>query len=1069
MAKKSEYNAKDISVLKGLDPVRKRPGMYIGSTDKEGLHHLIWECADNFIDEFMGGHGSQGEVVLHADDKVEVNDDGRGIPVDKHKETGRPAVETVMTTLHAGAKFGSKAYQVSGGLHGVGISVVCALSEWMRVEVSRDGYIHHQEYERGVPKGNLKKGEKTNKTGTRVIFKPDKEIFKDASFSSKKIISHLRQQAYLTKGIKITFKDKRKEQEENYSFYFEGGISSYVKFLTRGIDAVHPNVFYCTGEKEGVLIEAAFRYSQEYEIYEESFANNINTTEGGAHLTGFRVALTKTINNYAKREGLLKEADDNLRGEDVREGITGVVSVKIQEPQFEGQTKAKLGNAEARSATEFLISEHLIDFFERNPQDARAIIGKCILSAKARKAARAVRETVLRKGVLEGLSLPGKLSDCSSRNPEESELYIVEGESAGGCFSGETEIALADGRNVSFKQLIEEHRRGKSNYCYTIKEDGSVGIGLVKHPRKTKKNVEVIKVVLDNEEEITCTPDHKFMLRDGSYKRAENLTSEDSLMPLRKKLSELGNGITIEGYEMVFDNKESKWIFTHLLADKYNLENNIDSIKNGSQKHHKDFNKLNNSPENIERMTKEDHMNYHRKMTKYGIHKEEAKEKSKNTRQTKEYREKIRKKMTTPEMREMLSRRAKKQWEDENYKKYMAKKFLDFYKSDSTYREINRKMLNENQKKYWAEEENRKKQAKRIKDYFEDNPEEKEKLTEKAKKQWTDKSLLEWRAQETKKQWTSDFREKRKKSYNETYRKKALELLKEVYRQNGFIGEEEYQKERRKRKDMSILKYETICKRFFEGSEKRMEEAVVNYNHRIKKIERDEKRMDVYDIEVDKTHNFALASGVFVHNSCKGARDRRFQAILPLKGKILNVERYRLNKVLESKEVKALVIALGTAIAEDFDIEKLRYQRIIIMCDADSDGNHIKTLLLTLFFRHFRPLIEKGYLYIARPPLYKIQAGKRIEYAYTEEDKAESLQDIKSDSVDIQRYKGLGEMNPDQLWETTMNPENRMLLQVNIEDAKDADRIFDALMGQEVSLRKNFIKTHAKEVGNLDI
>jgi len=633
--KKSEYNAKDISVLKGLDPVRKRPGMYIGSTDLEGLHHLIWEGVDNFIDEFMGGYGKEGSVILHADNRVEVSDDGRGIPVDKHKDTGRPAVETVMTTLHAGAKFGSKAYQVSGGLHGVGISVVCALSEWMRVEIHRDGHKYSQEYKRGEVLGDLKKEGKTDRTGTTMIFQPDPEIFKEVNFDAKKIINHLRQQAYLTKGIKINFADKRKETEKKYSFYFEGGIASYVKFLTRGIEPIHPNVFYCSEEKDGIIVEAAFRYSQEYEIYEESFANNINTKEGGAHLTGFRAAMTKTINNYAKREGLLKESDDNLRGEDIREGLTSVVSVKLREPQFEGQTKAKLGNPEARIATDTLVAERLLDFFERNPQDARAIINKCVLSAKARKAARAVRETVLRKGALEGLSLPGKLADCTTKKPEESELYIVEGESAGG--------------------------------------------------------------------------------------------------------------------------------------------------------------------------------------------------------------------------------------------------------------------------------------------------------------------------------------------------------------------------------------------------------------------------------------------------SCKGARDRRFQAILPLKGKILNVERYRMNKILESKEVKALIIALGTSIGEDFDMEKLRYQRVIIMCDADSDGNHIKTLLLTLFFRHFRPLIEKGYLYIARPPLYKIQSGKRVEYAYMEEDKKEILEDIKGKNVDVQRYKGLGEMNPDQLWETTMNPENRMLIQVTLEDAKEADRVFDSLMGREVVLRKNFIKTHAKEVGNLDI
>ncbi len=635
MAKKSDYNAKDISVLKGLDPVRKRPGMYIGSTDTEGLHHLIWECVDNFIDEFMGGYGREGTIILHADDRVEVSDDGRGIPVDKHKETGRPAVETVMTTLHAGAKFGSKAYQVSGGLHGVGVSVVCALSEWMKVEVRRDGFKHVQEYVRGVPSGNLKKDGKTNKTGTTIIFRPDTEIFKDAHFSAKKILDHLRQQAYLTKGIKINFIDQRNEIERKYAFYFEGGISSYVKFLTRGIESIHPNAFYCSGEREDILVEASFLYTQEYETYEESFANNINTREGGSHLTGFRMAMTKTINNYARREGYLKESDDNLRGEDIREGLTSIVSVKLKDPQFEGQTKAKLGNQEARSVTENLVAEYLIDFFERNPQDARAIINKCTLSAKARKAARAVRDTVLRKGALEGLSLPGKLADCSSRKPEECELYIVEGESAGG--------------------------------------------------------------------------------------------------------------------------------------------------------------------------------------------------------------------------------------------------------------------------------------------------------------------------------------------------------------------------------------------------------------------------------------------------SCKGARDRRFQAILPLKGKILNVERYRLNRILESKEIKALIIAMGTAIAEDFDIEKLRYHRVIIMCDADVDGNHIKTLLLTLFFRYFRPLIDNGNIYIARPPLYKIQAGKRIEYAYMEADKAEILEDMGNVSVDVQRYKGLGEMNPIQLWETTMNPENRSLLQVTLEDAKEADRVFDALMGREVILRKNFIKTHAKEVENLDV
>ncbi|MBL7142097.1 MAG: DNA topoisomerase (ATP-hydrolyzing) subunit B [Candidatus Pacebacteria bacterium] len=633
-----DYTAKDIYVLEGLDPVRKRPGMYIGSTGPEGLHHLIWECIDNSLDEAMAGHAKNIEVILSPGNKVKTTDDGRGIPVERHWQTKKSALETVMTTLHAGAKFGGKAYQVAGGLHGVGVSVVCALSKWMRVEVCRDNIRYCQEYAKGKPKTAVKKDGKCRQTGTTVYFEPDPEIFSEIKFDFNKILKHLRQQAYLTKKIRITAIDQREKPEKFYAFYFEGGLSSYVKYLTRDVVKRHPNIYYGIGEKEGILVEAAFQYTEEYECFEESFANNIFTGEGGNHLTGFRTALTRTFNDYAKKNGILKESDENLSGEDVREGFTGVVSVKIKEPQFEGQTKAKLGNPEAKTAVEAVVSETLTDFLERNPQDARAIIEKCILSSKARKAARVARETVLRKGALEGLALPGKLADCSSRNPEDSELYIVEGESAGG--------------------------------------------------------------------------------------------------------------------------------------------------------------------------------------------------------------------------------------------------------------------------------------------------------------------------------------------------------------------------------------------------------------------------------------------------SSRQARDRRFQAILPLRGKILNVERARLDKMLSSKEIKSLIIALGTAVADDFKIEKARYHRIIIMTDADVDGSHIRTLLLTLFYRYFKLLIEKGFIYIAQPPLYRLQSGKKIEYAYTEEEKDKVLMKLKKEkilNVSIQRYKGLGEMNPDQLWETTMNPEKRTLLRVDIEDVKEADRIFDILMGDEVLPRKKFIQTHAKGVKNLDI
>ena len=432
LKKDSSYEAKDIYVLEGLSPVRKRPGMYIGSTGPEGLHHLIWECVDNSLDEAMAGYAKHIEVVLLPQNRIKTTDDGRGIPVDKHPQTKKSALETVMTTLHAGAKFGGKAYQVAGGLHGVGVSVVCALSKWMRAEVCRDGLRYAQEYVKGKPTSALKKDGKCRQTGTAVTFEPDPEIFSDIKFDHKKILSHLRQQAYLTKEVKITARDQREKPEKSYSFYFEGGLASYVKHLTRGVTPRQPNIYYGSGEKNGMMVEAAFQYAEEYECFEESFANNIFTGEGGTHLTGFRTALTRTFNDYAKKNGLLKEDEDNLSGDDVREGFTGVISVKLKEPQFEGQTKAKLGNPEAKTAVEAVVSETLVDFLERNPQDARAVIEKCILSSKARKAAKVARETVLRKGVLDGLALPGKLADCSSKKPEESELYIVEGDSAGG-------------------------------------------------------------------------------------------------------------------------------------------------------------------------------------------------------------------------------------------------------------------------------------------------------------------------------------------------------------------------------------------------------------------------------------------------------------------------------------------------------------------------------------------------------------------------------------------------------------------------------------------------------------
>ena len=1102
--KKNNYGADAITVLEGLDPVRKRPGMYIGSTSAAGLHHLIWEVVDNCIDEAMAGYASEITVILTKDNRVSVADNGRGIPVEKMKATGVSALETVLTKLHAGGKFGGGGYKVSGGLHGVGVSVVNALSVYLKAEVKRDGKLWAQEYKTGIPQGPVKAVGPAKGTGTIITFEADPTIFTETEYNWGKILDRLRQQTYLTKGITINVIDERQDHRpKKYKFHFEGGIKSYIKSLHRGKATKHDSIFYVEKELNDCKVEVALQYNDEYNETTIAFANNIHNPEGGTHLVGFRTALTRTLNNYGRNKNLLKEKQENLTGDDVREGLTAIVSVKLPDPQFEGQTKGKLGNAEMKGYVEQVFGEFFNTFLEENPKEAEAIIGKCVLSSQARLAARTARATILRKGALEGMTLPGKLADCSSRKAEECELYIVEGDSAGGCFSGDTKVKLADGRNLSFKNLIKENNLGKKNYCYTIKKDGSVGVELIKNPRITKKKTEVIKVVLDNGEEIICTPDHKFMLRDGSYKMAQDLKPNLSLMPLYSKLSKKEGRIAIEGYEMILNPKDSKWVFAHALADAYNLEHELYSKADGTNRHHIDFNKLNNNPDNIIRMHRADHMSYHQKMVHMSLLRKDVIEKTKLAHQKPEYKEKISKIMSAPTMKAMLSERAKKQWENKEYKKFMTEKFLEYYNNNASYRDTNNALLNESQKKYWSSSLNKKRQSVRVKEYFATNPEAKELLTKKANEQWLNKELLAWRSKETKKQWTDSFRISRKKAYNETYYRHSMGVMKELLEKYNTIVW--YETVRKQKRNNNLLKLDTLINRFFAGSEKKLLEAAQLYNHKIKRIEKVNKKYDVYDIEVPKTHNFALASGVFVHNSAKQGRNRKFQAILPLRGKILNVERARLDKMLANNEIKNLVIAMGTNIDDQFDLDKLRYHRIIIMTDADVDGAHIRTLLLTLFFRHFPHLIEGGYVYIAQPPLYQLKKGSAVKYAYSdeeknkiivemggnleeaetveendegetetveaEEEKEETKDDKKKTStkIHIQRYKGLGEMNAEQLWETTMDPEKRIVKQVTNEDAARADQIFDMLMGDNVAPRKNFIQTHAKKVTNLDI
>jgi DNA gyrase subunit B len=629
----SDYNADSIQVLEGLDPVRRRPGMYIGSTDARGLHHLVWEVVDNSIDEAMAGHATHVEVRVLEDGSVRVTDDGRGVPVGRHP-SGKDALEIVHTVLHAGSKFGGGGYKVSGGLHGVGVSVVNALSETLRVETARDGAVWAQEYARGIPTTPVHKvGPQGDRRGTTTMFKADPQVFETTEFSFDTIAQRLRESAYLNKGLWIRLLDDRADRER--SFYFEGGLISFVRHLNKNKETLHARPMYVERRDGQTTIEVALQYNDTYAENIFTFANNINTVDGGSHLTGFRAALTRSLNDYARRAGILKDADANLSGDDVREGLTAVISVKLVEPQFEGQTKAKLGNAEVKGQVEAAVAEGIGQYLDENPADGRRIVEKSLIAARAREAARKARDLVIRKGALEGMSLPGKLADCQERDPAKSELYLVEGDSAGG--------------------------------------------------------------------------------------------------------------------------------------------------------------------------------------------------------------------------------------------------------------------------------------------------------------------------------------------------------------------------------------------------------------------------------------------------SAKQGRDRRFQAILPLRGKLLNVEKARLDKIVSSENIRPLVIALGAGIGDSLDLAKLRYHRIIIMTDADVDGAHIRTLLLTFFYRHMPQVIENGYLFIAQPPLFRVSTGKQTQYAQSEPERDAIVKKLAVKNITVQRFKGLGEMNADQLWETTMNPETRTLLRTEVQDAAEADAVFTMLMGERVEPRKDFIKTEARKVQNLDV
>ncbi len=1202
----AEYGASNIKVLKGLEAVRKRPGMYIGDTSIRGLHHLVYEVVDNSIDESMAGFCDTIKVTLTKNGSAIIEDNGRGIPVSEHPTEKISAATVVMTVLHAGGKFDKDTYKVSGGLHGVGVSVVNALSKDLELTIYRDGNIHQQNFKEGIPQEVLAVTGTSRKKGTKIEFWADDTIFTEGiEFQKEILMKRFKELAYLNPKITIEFKDERDGTKEK--FHFEGGIKQFVEDMNTK-DVISSAQFF-QGKADNIEIDIALMYCDADSEKSLSFVNNIKTADGGTHEAGFRAGLTRSMASYIAKNANAKERGIKITGDDCKEGLIAIVSVRVPEPQFEGQTKGKLGSSYVRPLVHKFFSENFNKYLEENPLEAKAIMAQVLLAARGRDAAKRAKDLVKRKDSMSIGTLPGKLSDCQSKDPALSEIYLVEGDSAGGCFVGDTKISLTDGREVSFLELIEEDKRGKVNFCYTIKDDGSIGVEKILHPRKTKVNTSLIEVTLDNGESIRCTPEHKFMTRDGEYIEAQKLKEGQSLMPLYRKRSKIEKRITIDGYEMVQNPKNSKWIFTHMLSNSWNLENSIYNEMNIAHKHHIDFNKLNNNPDNLTLLSPEVHLKLHQKHIAKTLHTPEAKEKAREAHKRVNYR--LKASNISKKYSKMLSKKAKKQWEDEDYKEYMKKKYLEFYHSNSEYRESLLSRLNSSQKEYWSKEENREKQSKKTTNYYKNNPKAKEELSKKAKEQWSNEKLREWRANETRKQMSNPKNLERKLSTErETRIKNSLELL-------NKIGIDSYEEHRRG--DRRVFKIQTLINKINESDNypklSNEEELIYSdlylYNHKVLSIKKLSIKEDVYDIEVPNTHNFALSSGVFVHNSAKQGRDRVFQAILPLKGKILNVEKARLEKILKSDEIKNMITAMGCGIGEEFNEEKLRYHKIIIMTDADIDGSHIQTLLMTFFFRFLQPVIDKGYLYLAQPPLYRYKKGKNETYLkddkalndfliehgivaiesetmggndlvelfklvayykmtlkeiekrfalpevlrymienpdvvgrdntqlfevvkekigelgynilsqtideekihlfvqtndgleeliiddilfsnphynealyihkniqehitdeFMDRDLLELLADIEKSAKKgayIQRYKGLGEMNPEQLWETTMNPEDRRLLRVVVDDEDKASDTFKLFMGDEVEPRREYIERHAKDVQHLDV
>ena len=1146
MTAETFYGADDLTHLEGLEAVRKRPGMYIGSTDSRGINHLFNEIVDNSTDEGIAGFASQVVVTLHADGSVQVDDDGRGIPTGVHTKSGLSGVELVLTRLHAGGKFGGSGYKTSGGLHGVGASAVNALSHRFDITVKQDGKVHQMSFAHGVPgefdgagpkakftkKSGLnvvRKMKRGEKTGTSIRYWHDQRYFENnAALDVEAVRAKLRNTAFLVPGVTYVLRNVTEGAIDDETFHYPNGLSDMVEFLTPTADKPVSGVIMINGtgtyrenaaDENGVMqskvertaeVEVAIRWGTGYERTIECFTNTIRNMHGGTHRRGFDRAVVKAVNDaISKTRGLLKPKEDPPTLEDVQEGMTAVVHVRLPEPQFTSQTKDELSTAGITKVLQSIVEAEVRAWTEnrKTKTEAKTVLQKVVDASRVRLTQKQQKDAARRKTALEGAAMPPKLVDCRSTGINRSELFLVEGDSALGCFTGDTMVALASGKSRSFADLAADWEKGITHFGYTTNKAGRVVVAPLVEPRLTKRNAQLVRVTLDNGESVRCTPDHLFRLRDGSYRRADQLAAGDSLMPLYRSVSSKSAGDKLDGYERVWMNDREEWVYTHYLADAHNLRHGLDSADNGSVRHHVDVDKRNNDPRNIRRMTWDDHAALHAAMMGEHVHEgyrawlAEGGLEFKSAMMSRQWQD--------PEFRAACLARLAARNADPAFRERIEQGFQDWYASLSedelvAYAE----RLRQVQADYWANPEHRAAAAERVRAFFAD-PARRAEWSARSREQWQDQDLVSWRRQTTVAQFADPAERARQAAAVRSWHRANPEFgerhsvhmkLRMTDPATGHLakiqeGRRNYVESvpraervasQNKGRKLAALKrvsaflelsdaeigaaYDAERMRFdrliahYDGNYSRLRDAARMANHAVVSVEALDETADVYDLTVDGYHNFALEAGVFVHNSARMARVSEYQALLPLRGKILNVQKASLADTLRNAEIASIVQVLGAGSGRTFDLSTMRYGRVILMADADVDGSHIRTLLITLFARYMRPVIEDGRLFAAMPPLHKITTKGRnpeTHFTFTQREMEQKVAQLekagKQVVTPVPRFKGLGEMDADELWDTTMNPATRSVRRITLDDAEAAEAALELLMGEKVEPRRAWL------------